>query len=166
MKEKRNGINYENGLPSPTNGGWSQTIAYLLEQINNNSITNNEQLVQAIQSISGNTQTNETPTLTLIETKYLEGNVELELYNPHPITTPTPQVRVEQRTVQPAPQIIKIPNKDLYTKCCGAYEPIQSTYVKCMDRVDTCYNKIKEAKGYVEPGDITASTIKMSDCGC
>ena len=163
--KKENGIKYVDGLPTSTNGSWQQTITYLLEEINKNNITNNEQLIEAIQNIGNNTQSGETPTLTVIETKYLAGNVELELYNPHPLNTPTPSVNVQQRTVQAEPQIIKIPNTDLYTKCCGAYEPIQSTYVKCMNRVDACYNKIKEAKGYVEPGDMTYSKALLPNCG-
>ena len=152
--EELNGINYVDGLPESVKGDWKQTIAYLLDLI--------YKLQKGqVDKLSGNTNN----TLTVIETKYLPGNIELELYNPHPLTTSTPSVNVQQRTVQGEPQIIKIPNTDLYTKCCGAYEPIQSTYVKCMNRVDACYNKIKEAKGYVEPGDMTYAKALLPNCG-
>jgi len=160
--EKKNGINYENGLPIPTNGGWGQTTAYLLDLIKNNQVLFNNNFLQYV--------TGDTSTLTIIKTTTLPQDTHIELYNPHPEIVPSPMIESKRVYVQPPTRVIRKPVMEVYKKCCGSDVLLsskqQKKYQDCMNRVDYCYNKIKECKGMVTNNDMSMYKIKLSDCGC
>lgn len=128
---EQNGVNYENGLPTSTNGSWIQTIAYLLDLLN-----------------KGITSTGNTSEVSIIESICLPPNQHIEVYNPHSVKNP-PKITIEKRTCVSPPKVTKIKNSELYTRNCGRWNPTNSKYKKCMDCVDTHYQQVEEKKGYV-----------------
>jgi len=176
MKEK-NGIKYKNGLPTSTNGSWIQTLVYLVDAIsknqnilldimsNNNTTTNLPIIEDTIETTPVEPKIEEVEPITVVKEVVLPRETHIEIFDPHPLTR-KPKIIYKKEFVTSKPIIKSIPKKDLYTKCCGLYNPTNSTYLKCMRRVDECYNKVKECKGEVLPGDMTNYRINLPDCGC
>ena len=156
MSDLINRVKYENGLPTATNGSWQQTIAYILGYMAENQIT--------IDDISNATTASTSVIITDVST--LSRQTIVEVYDPFTLSNLSPTVYYTKVYYKPTPLIIKTPKSNLHLKCCGPYNPTNSEYVKCMNRVNECYQKVLECKGKVTQSDMTASTIKEPDCGC
>jgi hypothetical protein len=134
---KKNGIKYEDGLPTSTNGSWQQTIAYLLDLLTKEEVTDEDKV-----------------NVSVIQSECLPPNQHIEVYNPHPLKNNTPKITIEKRTCPSPPKVSKMKKSDLYLRNCGKWNPTNSNYKRCMNCVDTHYTEVEKTKGYVSIMDM------------
>jgi hypothetical protein len=159
--EKKNGITYENGLPTSTNGSWQQSITYLLAAMQ----MTQEELLEKLISNSGTTGDTQ-GTVTIVKTEVLPQQTHVELYNPFPNIKPI-KIEAKRVIVQCPPRVIHKPMLEIYERCCGTYESHRNTqFENCKKRVNYCYNKVNQERGLVTMNDMTMTRIKLLDCGC
>lgn len=152
---KKNGIIYENNLPTSTNGSWIQTVAYLLDYMTKTQ----EELISIISGTSQpiniikvceDINLPEVPPIVCLPTEE-----EVKVCKPHPIMLDKPRCK--------RPKKKDITKELLYRKCCGHWTKNNSNYINCKRRVDEFYLKIKEEKGLVLQSDITFKKIMCNN---
>ena len=125
------------------NGNWMETIAHLINDLNN-------------LYISG--LTTDSTEVSIIESICLPPNQHIEVYNPHSVnlthSVKPPKITIEKRTCPSPPKVSKIKKSDLYERNCGGWNPTNSKYKRCMNCVDTHYQQVESRKGYVELTDM------------
>ena len=121
------------------NGNWMETIAHLLNNLNN-------------LYLSG--LTTENTEVSIIESICLPPNQHIEIYNPLPVKNNTPKITIEKRTCPSPPKVSKLKKSDLYQRNCGKWNPTNSNYKRCMTCVDNHYQQVESSKGYVELTDM------------
>jgi len=131
----------------PVNGNWIQTIAYIINGMQH-------QLDNLIPSgsTSGETLCVTSEEITIFEEKILPRLTVYVQTSGQQLPTST-KARYQAVYSRPAPQVIRVPFKLYYERCCGSWNPQQDKYVKCME----CVDSYLAAHTNAQLGDITPS---------
>ena len=143
------------------NGNFTQTISYLLEHLQEltvSGITDTQQVILLLNEL------NEAIGLCCDSEQTTKITLEEFINSPPKVITivdythfpnPTPIVSYKQIRVTSPPIINTVTIKEAYLMNCGAYNPTDARYVKCMD----CVNQWVSEHPDVKP-------VTANGCGC